>query len=218
MFLLKRLLKYFYLKYKWHGKLIFPYNCRISMNSTFEGANKIGKDASFDGNMGYGSYIGNKSSFSGRIGRFTSIAGECVVIRGKHPYTYPFVTTSPMFFSQFRQNGYTFANRQLFDEFKYAESGCVVTVGSDCWIGFGVKIVEGVNIGDGAMVLAGAVVTKDVPPYAIVGGVPAKVKSYRYDEETIVFLLKARWWEKSLVWLKEHWELFSDMDKLRKSI
>lgn len=168
--------------------------------------------------LAYGSYIGSKSHFSGKIGRFSSIASECVVIRGRHPYTYPFVTTCPMFFSQLRQNGHTFANKQLFDEFKYAEPGHLVSVGSDCWIGYGVKIVEGVNIADGAMILAGAVVTKDVPPYAIVGGVPAKVKGYRFDEETIDFLLETRWWNKPVIWLKEHWELFSDIDQLKKLI
>lgn len=215
MFLPRRLLKYFYLKYKWRGKLIFPFQCSISRFAVFEGANKICKNVSFEGCMGYGSYIGPKSQFSGKIGRFTSIASECVVIRGRHPYTYPFATTCPMFFSQLKQNGRTFANKQLFDEFKYAEPGHLVTVGSDCWIGYGVKIVEGVNISDGAMILAGAVITKDVPPYAIVGGVPAKIKGYRYDEETIDILLETRWWDKPVTWIKEHWELFSNIDKLK---
>lgn len=60
-------------------------------------------------------------------------------------------------------------------------------IGSDCWIGTGVFLVGGIVIGNGAVVLAGAVVTKDVPPYAIVGGVPARILRYRYDEETINF-------------------------------
>jgi acetyltransferase-like isoleucine patch superfamily enzyme len=68
-------------------------------------------------------------------------------------------------------------------------------VGSDCWVCPGALIMSGVRIGDGAIVGGGAVVTKDVPPYAIVGGNPAKVIRYRFDEEQIAALLEIRWWD-----------------------
>ena len=76
-------------------------------------------------------------------------------------------------------------------------------------------IIGGVHIADGAVVLAGAVVTKNVPPYAIVGGVPAKIIRYRYDEETISFLLQAQWWNNTEDWFKENWKLLTDIDKLK---
>ena len=74
--------------------------------------------------------------------------------------------------------------------------------------------MEGVTIGDGAVVAAGAIVTKDVPPYAIVGGVPAKVIKYRFDEETIKKLLELKWWEKDQAWIKGHADDFDDVEKL----
>ena len=70
-----------------------------------------------------------------------------------------------------------------------------VTIGHDCWIGSGARIMGGVSIGTGAVVAAGAVVTHDVPPYAIVAGVPSKVLRYRFDPETVQALLTSRWWE-----------------------
>lgn len=74
-------------------------------------------------------------------------------------------------------------------------------------------ILDGVTIGDGAIVAAGAVVTKDVPPYAIVGGVPARIIRYRFLPEQIDFLLRFRWWDKPEEWINANWELLSDIDK-----
>ena len=69
-----------------------------------------------------------------------------------------------------------------------------VTIGCDVWIGMNCIVMDGVTIGDGAIVAAGAVVTKDVPPFAVVGGVPAKVLKYRFAPEIIARLLDVKWW------------------------
>jgi hypothetical protein len=70
-----------------------------------------------------------------------------------------------------------------------------IVIGSDAWVSFGSYVLSGVTIGDGAVVAAGAVVTKDVPPYAIVGGNPAKVIRHRHTEEQIAALLEIKWWD-----------------------
>lgn len=212
---IKQIISIVYLKFKWRGKLKCDWKSKIKRTSVFEGANQIYGNTFFDGYMGYGSYIASGSFFTGKIGHFSSIAGRCYVINGRHPYKYPFATTSPMFFSLLKQNGYTFANAQQYDEFSYAESDFPVIIGSDCWIGFDVKLIGGIRIGDGAIVLAGAVVTKDVPPYAIVGGIPAKIIGYRFDEETINFLLSIKWWENSESWFKRNWRLINNIDDLK---
>ena len=73
-----------------------------------------------------------------------------------------------------------------------------VTIGNDVWMGHNVNVMSGINVGDGAIIAAGAVVTKDVPPYAIVAGVPATVKRYRFSEDIIARLVRSRWWDLEL--------------------
>lgn len=73
-----------------------------------------------------------------------------------------------------------------------------VTIGNDVWTGHNVNVMPGVNVGDGAVIAAGAVVTKDVPPYAIIAGVPATVKRMRFPDKTIERLLRVRWWDLEL--------------------
>ena len=204
------------LKYRKH--LTFDYSVKIGKGSSFEGMNRLHANSSFSGQMGYGSYIGNYSELQGKIGRYCSIGRYVKTNLGIHPYTYPHVSTSPAFYSVAKQNGGTFTNTQRYIEFKYAdnENKFSVIIGNDCWIGENVFLVGGVTINDGAVILAGAVVTKDIPAYAIAGGIPAKIVRYRYDEESIIFLRQFQWWNRSPQWLKENIEAMNDINKLKR--
>ena len=82
-------------------------------------------------------------------------------------------------------------------------------------IGMNSIIMPNVTIGNNCIIGCGAVVTKDVPSYAIVGGVPAKIVGYRYDEETIIFLNKIKWWNNNPEWFEKNWKLLCDVDKLK---
>lgn len=220
---LKSIIKYFLYKLKWHEKTKIKLGANVSLKSTFEGMSQVHKNTRFLGHLGYGSYIASYCELSANIGRFTSIAPHVRCNAGQHPYTEPYVSTSPCFFSlnpDGSQCGNTFATEQCFDELRFIDkpNRIAVDIGNDCWIGEGAFLVGGITIGTGAVVLAHAVVTKDVPAYAIVGGVPAHVLRYRYDEETVRFLLESKWWEKSRDWYKTHWSLFSDIDKFKEYI
>ena len=214
---IKQLLKRWILHLKWHGKLQFEQGCDIALQAQFEGMNKIYSHSSFGGILGYGSYIGHHSSLTAKIGRFCSISNHVICNAGIHPFQAPFATTSPCFFSLRKQNGATFATQQMLNEIKTTdnEGAFDCEIGNDVWICEGVFINGGIHIADGAVVLAHAVVTKDVPPYAIVGGVPAKIIGYRYDEATIKWLLNVQWWNNPIAWFRAHWSLLCDIDKLK---
>ena len=187
----------------------------VLTGSEFEGNNYIGKFSTFKGSMGLYSYIGDHSIVFAKIGRFTSIAGNVHVLNGSHPYHTPFVSTSPVFYAPDNVLGVSFVTESKYVEYKYADKNnkYPVVIGNDCWIGAEASLVEGVNIGDGGVVLARALVTKDVPPYAIVGGVPAKILGYRYEMETVEKLQESRWWEHDVEWIQKHSALFCDISK-----
>ncbi|PWB24611.1 hypothetical protein DCO46_11265 [Flavobacterium sp. HTF] len=87
-----------------------------------------------------------------------------------------------------------------------------IKVGNDVWIGAHSVILSGVTIGDGAIIASNSVINKDVPPYAIVGGSPARIIKYRFDKPTIDNLLKIKWWDWDLKKIKANKELFLTED------
>lgn len=118
------------------------------------------------------------------IGKFCSIARGCKIIlggnhRGDWISTFPF----PAMFE---------GSPDIPD---YQVSKGDVTIGNDVWIGAGVTVLAGVTIGDGAIIGAGSVVVKDVAPYAVVAGNPARFKKYRFSHENIELLLEIQWWD-----------------------
>ena len=141
------------------------------------------------------------------IGKFCSIAKFCRIGIGKHP-SRNFVSTFPAFYLKNHIGcKISFSNEDLFNEFERIE------IGNDVWIGINSVILDGVKIGDGAIIGAGSVVTKDVDDYAIVGGVPAKLIRYRFSREQNEFLKQLKWWDKDIVWIKNHQHLFHNIDE-----
>ena len=89
-----------------------------------------------------------------------------------------------------------------------------INIGNDVWIGANAIVLDGVTIGDGAIISAGAIVNKNVPPFSIYGGVPARLIRFRFEENEIEFLKKFKWWDKDLNWIKTHTPYFKDIKEL----
>ena len=132
-----------------------------------------------------------------KVGKYCSISWNVSIGGANHDYL-KLTTHSMLYDKQFGMVEEPFYNRFNDD--------CVI--GNDVWVGAGAQILRGVVVGDGAVIAAGAVVTKDVPPYAIVGGVPAKIIKYRFDDWTIKQLLDIKWWDFNPQTIKNHIDLF----------
>jgi acetyltransferase-like isoleucine patch superfamily enzyme len=154
---------------------------------------KLDCDIALTGFIGAYTYVRHGSTLGGVrwIGRYCSISSHVAIGGGEHPTDW--LSTHPFQYgdSSFVQRWSKPAEREHLDAPAQPPG---VAVGSDVWIGIRAVIARGVTIGDGAVIGAGAVVTKDVPPYAIVGGVPAKIIRYRFPPELIARLQRVQWW------------------------
>lgn len=137
-----------------------------------------------DSVIGSYSYSGSNTIMNySSIGKFCSLARNVDI--GGFDHDYRKVTTMPIFrFRQLCDGGNPEAGERE-----------LCRVGNDVWIAAGTQILHKASIGDGAVVGGGAVVTKDVPPYAIVTGIPAKIIKFRFDEKTIADLMDIKWWD-----------------------
>lgn len=128
------------------------------------------------------------------IGSYCALGVDIKIILSNHNYCYPSMQ-------------YTFY-RNNFKEMPYQQQKQKTIIENDVWIGDNVIILPGVTIGTGAILAAGAIISKDVLPYAIVGGSPAKIIKYRFDEKIIKTLLDSKWWEWSEEKIKRNKEFF----------
>lgn len=209
---IKRLIKICRIKGQ-NKNVTFMPESDIGSSSEFEGLNKIGINSWFEGKMGYGSYVGNNCIIKGKIGRFCSIGHNVTVLTGTHP-AHCFVSTNPLFYSLGKQNGATWVKQQKFQETIYAdlEHRFGIIIGNDVWIGYNATIMGGVNVGDGAIVAAGALVKDDIKPYSIVAGQPAKEIGKRFSDDQIAWLIDYQWWNKPIDWIRDNAELFDNVD------
>ena len=152
--------------------------------------NKVGQYTQ----VGHSGYIGRNTI----IGKYCSIAPHVYIAPYSHPSKY--LSTSTNFYRLHNDNPSLTSNTPddpfEFEEFKG------VKIGNDVWIAVNVVILDGITIGDGAVIAANSTVTHDVPPYAIVAGSPARIIKYRFSQEIIDRLMALQWWNLSPAMLK----------------
>lgn len=207
------------------GKLKKEKNCHISGRSIidyascdFEGDNQVGKFSIMHHcTMGRASYVSENSVLERvQIGRYCSIGPNVHVVHGRHPAR-EWVSTHPVFYAVDTPIDKSYVEKNCFDEYVYADTDnkMYVMMGNDVWIGDGVMLMEGIHIADGTIIAAGAVVVKDTEPYSIIGGNPAKLIRYRFNEKEIEFLKELQWWNKEEEWIKRHAKYFGQVRELR---
>ena len=197
-------------------KLSFNRKIKIGLFSLIDCYTKFEENVVIDrftivhkSNIGKYTYIGNNGNVNMcNIGRYTSISSNVKIGLGKHPID--LVSTSAIFYS----NKNDFGTKYASGKFTFKEHD-EVNIGNDVWIGANCLIMGGVNIGDGAIIGAGSIVTKDVKPYEIVAGVPAKHIRYRFSKDVIDVLIKSSWWERDEEFIKNT-DLFCDINKFIK--
>jgi chloramphenicol O-acetyltransferase type B len=178
------------------------HSCIVSHSSLEENVHILQRCLLHDVQVGRFSYISLDSQvLETKVGRFFSAGPHLICGIGLHPAD--FASTSPVFYSTLRQCGTTFADRDYFQERQE------IVIGHDVWIGSRVFIRDGITVGNGAIIAAGAVVVDNVPDYAIVGGVPAKLIRFRFPDRVIAELLEIQWWNWSTNRLKKAQPLFA---------
>lgn len=153
----------------------------------FEGYNRLtGQSVLQNSKLGRGTYVNEARLNGATVGRFCSIGPGAMIGLGDHPVDH--FSCSPAFYSLRDPVGLKWSSTNYFEETPR------VRIGSDVWVGARSMILSGVTVGDGAIVAAGAVVTKDVAPFTIVGGVPARDLRRRFPEALATELFATQWW------------------------
>ncbi len=188
---------------------IFGSGCAVSDDCHFSEGVWVGSGTRLSNcAIGRYSYVsGDAQVRDCEIGSFCSLGPEVLIGLGVHPLDY--ISTYPGFYAPERVSCRTnFAHAKRIPLAEHAP----IVIGNDVWIGARAIIRDGIKIGHGAVIGAGAVVVKDVAPYSIVGGVPARLIRTRFSDDIVMRLLELRWWDKPLDWIDAHAADFLDAD------
>ena len=181
-------------------------NCTFGSNVVIFGNNKL-----LNCKIDSYSYIQtNGRIYNCEIGKFCSIAANVSISPGNHELKY--ISTHPSFYQKNTPLPKVFSKSNTINENK------IVMIGNDVWIGEKAIILDGLKIGNGAIIAAGSIVLKDVEPYAVVAGVPAKVVKYRFNDETIKILHESNWWNFPEDWFQENCYLLKNTEKFLQYI
>jgi virginiamycin A acetyltransferase len=204
---IKKVLFYFLNQTENKNGVTFTGFSRGLQNVTFGGKNGVGEHCNFSGkiNIGYATTLGSNNFFGGdvSIGKYCQIGRDVAIITTNHPINYLS----------------TYINSNLFNgELVSLKGTKKVSIGNDVWIGHNVIIVGNVSIGNGAILAAGSIITKDVAPYTIVVGVPAKPIKKRFSDAIILEIEQLKWWDLSETELEKIKPLFFKNFENKESI